>query len=253
MLPDSTDAQAREALKQLVRLGLLRISTGYDERWEFTHVLTHSYADKAARTAGDGALSECLVNWIIAEIRRPKTTNSDSRSGDALSHAYSLLGVGLPSAIRDKLAKELAAAWMANAVEGQVKAHDVAAPTDKTRQTTKRVLLVVIVPTIIWASYWITNIRTTITAHQMQMQSNTISDQLSPGACISAHTAKSTGDVQRRMDKLDDAKNSYAECINELRKCVPLTDEFRMLENMCKVEKLVVENMENERGKYVVR
>ncbi len=91
VLPSSNPGQAREALKQLVRYGILRISAGADEWWEFTHALTHQFAHAAT----DLSLLAPLGDWVVAAFDQAvvvaKTTSDFSPLGQALAHSSALL------------------------------------------------------------------------------------------------------------------------------------------------------------------
>jgi tetratricopeptide (TPR) repeat protein len=88
-----TEQRAHEALKLLVRHGLLRIVPGEDELWEFSHALAARFARGEAEVACPPLAP--LYAWALAALRqgveRVRQTNEFSALGNALLHATALL------------------------------------------------------------------------------------------------------------------------------------------------------------------
>ena len=107
VLPDSSELQAREALKQLVRYGLLRVNVATDERWEFTHALTHQFA----HATPDLSLLLPLGSWAIMQFEQgvdaAKTGGDFAPLGQALAHSAALLGADRHADILEPLAQTL--------------------------------------------------------------------------------------------------------------------------------------------------
>lgn len=87
----SDEPTAREMLKLLVRYGLLRVSDSNDEQWEFTHALTHQFAN----CQRDEALFCTLQQWAIDDFDRSiglaRTFENFQPLLKALSHCGALL------------------------------------------------------------------------------------------------------------------------------------------------------------------
>src|SRR4029079_5545959 len=60
-------ANARDALKALVRRGLLQRSTEADQ-WQFTHVLGYRFARQ--ETGSKGSMRERLADWLIGDLKK---------------------------------------------------------------------------------------------------------------------------------------------------------------------------------------
>jgi hypothetical protein len=87
----TNETEVRDALKQLVRHGLLRFTSGGREQWEFTHALAHQFA----RTNADPALLINLGQWTLEEFDRTvvqvRSSGDLSVLGSVLTHAITLL------------------------------------------------------------------------------------------------------------------------------------------------------------------
>ena len=80
---------ARDALKALVRRGLLQRSADADH-WQFTHVLGYRFARQ--ETGSDGSMRERLARWLVDDLKRTLGTLESARSsGRLLEHATALL------------------------------------------------------------------------------------------------------------------------------------------------------------------
>jgi tetratricopeptide (TPR) repeat protein len=104
VLPSTDMGQVREAVKQLVRYGLLRISSGTEEQWEFTHVLTHQFANAAA----DKSLLPSLGNWAIRAFDEAFEVADGARDFaplvQTLAHSSALLAADRDTQLLDSLA-----------------------------------------------------------------------------------------------------------------------------------------------------
>ncbi len=84
----SDESTARDALKLLVRRGLLRLGTAEEAPWEFTHALTHQFS----RTIAEPDLLPVLGDWAKAYFTHASTSGGDfTQLGVALNHATTLL------------------------------------------------------------------------------------------------------------------------------------------------------------------
>lgn len=85
------EAPAREALKSLVRYGLLRITSSEEDYWEFTHALAHQFAHSNA----DLTVLTTFGLWAEQEFDRAVAVVRDhsdfSRLSQVLNHARALL------------------------------------------------------------------------------------------------------------------------------------------------------------------
>ncbi|MBI3801866.1 MAG: ATP-binding protein [Deltaproteobacteria bacterium] len=80
-----------EGRRVLAAAGLLRLSSGEEEQWEFTHALAHQFAG----TTSDIMLLGKLGTWALADFssatENVRRTGDFSRLGRALNHASALL------------------------------------------------------------------------------------------------------------------------------------------------------------------
>jgi len=82
---------AREALKALVRRGLLQRSADADQ-WQFTHVLGYRFARH--ETGSDASMRERLALWLVDDLKKTLDAfnlESARSSGRLLEHATALL------------------------------------------------------------------------------------------------------------------------------------------------------------------
>ena len=107
VLPNASEVEAREALKQLVRYGLLRVGIGDDECWEFTHALAHQFAH--AET--DETLLIPLGSWAMAAFDQAvavaKITGNFAPLSQSLAHASALLRADHNAESLEALAEKL--------------------------------------------------------------------------------------------------------------------------------------------------
>ena len=105
---DMDETSARQALKQLVRHGLLRVGSGDEDQWEFTHALAHRFA-RAGDT--DGALLATLGNWAVQEFDRAvaqiKTNGEFSPLSRAINHVSALLSADHNAEVLNRLTLKL--------------------------------------------------------------------------------------------------------------------------------------------------
>ena len=91
--PQEKESRAGEALKQLVRHGLLRVVAN-DERWEFTHALAARFAGSEA--VADAGLLRALCQWVLVAFEDGAghfcRTEDFSRLQSASLHAAAMLG-----------------------------------------------------------------------------------------------------------------------------------------------------------------
>jgi hypothetical protein len=95
--PQTTDPElgprAHEALRQLIRHGLLRLARGDNGYWEFTHALASGFA-RAESTTACGRLGP-LCQWAVSALEagrlRTRKTGEFSPLHNALLHATALL------------------------------------------------------------------------------------------------------------------------------------------------------------------
>ncbi len=76
---------ARPALRRLVQLGLLRLSDGVDQRWQFTHVLGYQFARDQGRDNDEVRVR--LSHWLITYLAADNAHVSD----ESISHIGALL------------------------------------------------------------------------------------------------------------------------------------------------------------------
>lgn len=84
-------ANARDALKALVRRGLLQRS-GEADQWQFTHVLGYRFARQ--ETGAEGAMRERLAHWLTDDLKKALASfnlENARSSGRLLEHAAALL------------------------------------------------------------------------------------------------------------------------------------------------------------------
>jgi tetratricopeptide (TPR) repeat protein len=84
-------SSARDALKALVRRGLLQRSAEADH-WQFTHVLGYRFARQ--ETGSEGSMRERLARWLVADLEKALDAfdlESARSSGQLLQHAAALL------------------------------------------------------------------------------------------------------------------------------------------------------------------
>ena len=87
------NANARDALKALVRRGLLQRSAEADH-WQFTHVLGYRFARQ--ETGSEGAMRERLAHWLLGDLKNALDSfdlEKARSSGRLLEHATALLRV----------------------------------------------------------------------------------------------------------------------------------------------------------------
>jgi tetratricopeptide (TPR) repeat protein len=84
-------AHARDALKALVRRGLLQRSAEADQ-WQFTHVLGYRFARQ--ETGSEGSIRERLADWLIGDLKKTLESFDVENArlfGRLLEHASALL------------------------------------------------------------------------------------------------------------------------------------------------------------------
>ena len=102
---EDLDSRAREALRQLVRHGLLRVVPN-EERWEFTHALAARFA--GAQAVADTTLLRALSQWMLDAFQEGldhfRRTEDFGRLQAASLHAAALLGRDAAGDAADRLA-----------------------------------------------------------------------------------------------------------------------------------------------------
>lgn len=111
-IPREADTTTREALRQLVRYGLLRLNGGVEEQWQFTHALTHQFA----AADGDPTVLAGLARWVGHEFDAAATAARQSGDVDWLQRVINHIAA-LPPA--DPQAQALAGFFHNLRHEGQ--------------------------------------------------------------------------------------------------------------------------------------